>query len=88
VSLDSEISELIDFLQLPVSDAEKAFGWTRQGKDDSARALKDVLEKIRTNVPIEYFGIVRALDFRGVFGGQLLERVALVANHINETFKN
>lgn len=78
-SIEDEADALIELLEAPVAEQEKADGWSTATKMAFQEILRDTLQKKkrREDIPeVPFFGIGRGLDIAGVQGGDLALRIA------------
>jgi hypothetical protein len=78
-----QIDAIVAELQLPVTDAEKTDGWNEEYKLRVAQLFLRQKQLLLSEQPIQYFGLIRALDFGGISQGELLERIAKVEYAVN-----
>jgi hypothetical protein len=80
-NVEDEIDALIAVLAAPVTDQEKADGWSSTTKMAFEIILRDTLQKIkrREDIPeVPFFGMGRGLDVAGIQGGDLAVRIETV----------
>ncbi|MES2151046.1 MAG: hypothetical protein V4508_14800 [Pseudomonadota bacterium] len=73
------VDRVIAQLSVPVRVAERADGWTPEGKQAMTLFFKRLQSALADNRPIEHLNISRAFDSWGVTRGEILERAAQVS---------
>ena len=82
-SLVNDLGDFIIVLEQPLSSEELKNGWTTDCQAAIAPRLKEILEAIRLNRPLQEMGSLgRSLDHWGVTDGLLLERACALSNRL------
>ncbi|MBX3595406.1 hypothetical protein [Sphingomonas sp.] len=81
------VERIIDVLNQPLSNDERAAGWTQSKKAGYIPVFEKLLEQISRREPVPYFGIARSLDAYGLSTGNLCEMMYSVANETNDKLR-
>jgi hypothetical protein len=76
------IDDVIAELSALVTADERASGWEDESKQATVKYFTEIRECLITGTPLPSLDIVRGLDHWGVSDGNLLKKIARIANHL------
>jgi hypothetical protein len=84
-TLIHELSELNVVLSAPLSESERANGWTLESQQATLQLLGEIMTALRENRDLPaHLSLGRGLDHWGVEGGPLFEKTCAVSNHLRQ----